>query len=181
MNGNCETCDIEAECGYEYKPCDCCNYRKFKPKPAMTFQMTFTKPAALAKIARIKELLAERPMTALELSATLPLSKRWTQAYLNHLHAQKLVYISGWTRKPQQNQTREYPRPRYAAVPEDKYVYDAKKPKPFTSTEISKREWKAIKADPERHMTIVAQRRKRDALRRVEITAAANNPFKLAA
>jgi hypothetical protein len=32
MNGNCNTCDIEDQCGYEYKPCDCCDYRKFKPK-----------------------------------------------------------------------------------------------------------------------------------------------------
>lgn len=32
MNGNCQTCDVEKDCDYEYKPCDCCNYRKFKPK-----------------------------------------------------------------------------------------------------------------------------------------------------
>lgn len=31
MNVHCETCAIEEQCGYEYKPCDCCNYRKFKP------------------------------------------------------------------------------------------------------------------------------------------------------
>ena len=32
MNSHCEICDVEQQCGYEYKPCDCCNYRKFKPK-----------------------------------------------------------------------------------------------------------------------------------------------------
>lgn len=32
MNGNCKTCDVEDQCAYEYKPCDCCNYRKFKMK-----------------------------------------------------------------------------------------------------------------------------------------------------
>ena len=32
MNGHCSTCDVEADCGYAYKPCDCCNYRKFKSK-----------------------------------------------------------------------------------------------------------------------------------------------------
>ena len=32
MNGHCRTCKIESECGYEYKPTDCCDYRKFKPK-----------------------------------------------------------------------------------------------------------------------------------------------------
>lgn len=31
MNGHCSTCDVEQECGYKYKPCDCCNYRKFTP------------------------------------------------------------------------------------------------------------------------------------------------------
>lgn len=34
MNGNCRSCDREAECAYEYKPCDCCDYRKFKPHVA---------------------------------------------------------------------------------------------------------------------------------------------------
>lgn len=33
MNSHCGICDIETQCGYEYKPCDCCNYRKFKPIP----------------------------------------------------------------------------------------------------------------------------------------------------
>lgn len=33
MNGSCETCKRDKECAYEYKPCDCCNYRKFKPIP----------------------------------------------------------------------------------------------------------------------------------------------------
>lgn len=32
MNGRCETCDLEPACGYEYKPCDCCDFRKFKPR-----------------------------------------------------------------------------------------------------------------------------------------------------
>lgn len=31
MNGHCETCDVEAQCGYPYKPTECCNYRKFRP------------------------------------------------------------------------------------------------------------------------------------------------------
>lgn len=32
MNGNCQTCDVEHECDYQYKPCDCRDYLKFKPK-----------------------------------------------------------------------------------------------------------------------------------------------------
>jgi hypothetical protein len=38
-NGHCSTCDVEKQCAYEYKPCDCCGYRKFKakeePKPVV--------------------------------------------------------------------------------------------------------------------------------------------------
>ena len=34
MNSHCSVCDVEKQCGYEYKPCDCCNYRKFVQKPA---------------------------------------------------------------------------------------------------------------------------------------------------
>ena len=29
MNEHCLTCDIEKDCGYEYKPTECCCYRKF--------------------------------------------------------------------------------------------------------------------------------------------------------
>ncbi len=32
MNSHCSVCDVEKDCAYPYKPCDCCNYRKFKPK-----------------------------------------------------------------------------------------------------------------------------------------------------
>jgi len=39
MNGNCNTCDVEKQCAYEYKSCDCCNYRKFKPMPQPTAQV----------------------------------------------------------------------------------------------------------------------------------------------
>ena len=33
MNGHCSTCNIEKMCGYQYKPCDCCDYRKFRAIP----------------------------------------------------------------------------------------------------------------------------------------------------
>ena len=32
MNSNCNSCDVEKDCAYPYKPCDCCNYRKFVQK-----------------------------------------------------------------------------------------------------------------------------------------------------
>lgn len=39
MNGHCSTCDVEKQCAYKYKPCDCCNYRKFKPLPEPTLEL----------------------------------------------------------------------------------------------------------------------------------------------
>ena len=33
MNGHCSTCNIEHQCGYQYKPCDCRDYMKFKAIP----------------------------------------------------------------------------------------------------------------------------------------------------
>ena len=32
MNSHCSVCDVEKQCAYPYKPCDCCNYRKFVKK-----------------------------------------------------------------------------------------------------------------------------------------------------
>jgi hypothetical protein len=30
---DCQLCPVEKDCGYEYKPCDCTQQRKFKQKP----------------------------------------------------------------------------------------------------------------------------------------------------
>ena len=35
MNGHCSTCDVEHLCFYQYKPCDCCNYRKFTEQQSL--------------------------------------------------------------------------------------------------------------------------------------------------
>lgn len=147
----------------------------------MTNKMTFVRPAALAKLDKIMALLAEKPMTAHQLATALPMSKRWAQAYIDYLWEREKVYIKRWAREPLENSSREYPRPMYAVVPEGKRVYDAKKPEPYTKTEINKREWRAIKADPERHLDVLLQRRKNTALARVSKTAASNNPFTMAA
>ena len=32
MNSHCGICDVEKQCGYQYKPCDCRDYLKFVPK-----------------------------------------------------------------------------------------------------------------------------------------------------
>lgn len=44
MNSNCQSCDVEKECGYQYKPCDCCNYRKFVPKATAQVILLRTEP-----------------------------------------------------------------------------------------------------------------------------------------
>ena len=36
MNGNCQTCPVESQCAYPYKPTDCCDQRKFRPMKAAT-------------------------------------------------------------------------------------------------------------------------------------------------
>lgn len=60
MNGHCGICDVEQECGYEYKPCDCCGYRKFKPKAEVQrSQELDCRP--LAKVIPIHTTLKEKP------------------------------------------------------------------------------------------------------------------------
>ena len=53
MNSHCSVCDVEQQCGYQYKPCDCCNYRKFTPKL----------PQPLAKVYPIIDWRAKRTAT----------------------------------------------------------------------------------------------------------------------
>jgi hypothetical protein len=36
VNGNCQTCPVESQCAYPYKPTDCCDQRKFRPMKAAT-------------------------------------------------------------------------------------------------------------------------------------------------
>lgn len=57
MNGHCDTCPVEKECGYEYKPCDCCDQRKFKPKDAKT--TSHMDDVAKHCVGRLLEMVAE--------------------------------------------------------------------------------------------------------------------------
>jgi hypothetical protein len=50
MNGNCTTCNIEKLCGYEYKPCDCRDYMKFK---------AIAQPASAARVPLTNFLMAD--------------------------------------------------------------------------------------------------------------------------
>lgn len=121
----------------------------------MTHQMTFSRPAALAKLARIRALLEARPMTVRELADAVPLSKRYAQEYLNHLMSQHQVYIKRWVRDVAYSD-RMYPRPVYAMGDRA----NAPAPKPLTSDQRKKRAWERIKADPERYVTHLLKKRK---------------------
>lgn len=134
----------------------------------MSPQMTFTKPAALAKIDRILKLLA-KPMTAHALAQALPLSKRWVNEYLKHLHANGRVHISDWVREIKERE-RMYPREIWLA---GKGV-DAPRPPALNLDERKKRAWQRVKANEDKHDRLLARRRVMNRIkkRRVEPAAA---------
>ena len=110
----------------------------------MNAQMTFTKPAALAKIDRILKLLA-KPMTAHALAQALPLSKRWVGEYLKHLHANGRVHIIDWVREIKECE-RMYPREIWLAGE----GVDAPRPPALNLDERKKRAWARLKQDDDR-------------------------------
>jgi hypothetical protein len=65
MNGHCSTCPVEKDCGYQYKPCDCCNQRKFKPKVTASyrFDVEFTGYATVQVTASNLEEAEEMALT----------------------------------------------------------------------------------------------------------------------
>ena len=123
--------------------------------------MTFTTAAAKAKLAKIRQLLSERGMTAHELAEAVPISKRWVQAYINHLKDDERVYISAWTREVDQC-GRDYPRPVYRGVVPRK---DAEKPAPMTKAQRQARKHKKMMADPIRYGQHIAKERAQRAAR----------------
>lgn len=124
--------------------------------------MSFTTPAALRKLAKIRELLSENGMTAHELAEAVPMTKRWVQAYINHLKDDGRVYISRWTRDVDQC-NRMYPRPVYRAV---KVPMDAEKPAPLTKAQRQARKHKKMMADPIKYGQHIASERVRRAKRK---------------
>lgn len=123
--------------------------------------MSFTTEAARAKLWRIRELLKGKAMTAHELADAVPMSKRWVQAYLNHLKDDERVYIHGWTRDIDQCE-RSYPRPIYKAVVPKQ---DAPKPEPLTKAQRQARKHKKMMADPIKYGQHISKERVRRAVR----------------
>ena len=114
-----------------------------------------------AKIARILELLSDRPMTAHELGEALPISKRHAQGYLNHLMGTRQVHISRWVREVEHSE-RMYPRPVYKTG----RGRNAPQPAPLDLNERKVRAWERVKADPERYVNQLLKQRKYRADRR---------------
>lgn len=123
--------------------------------------MSFTTAAAKAKLAKIRELLSEQSMTAHELAEAVPMSKRWVQAYLNHLKDDGRVYIPKWTKEIEQC-GRIYPRPFYRTV---RVPPDAPKPEPMTAKERQARKHQKMMQDPVKYGQHIAKERKRRAAR----------------
>jgi len=124
-------------------------------------EMSFTTAAAKAKLAKIRQLLRDQSMTAHEIAEAVPMSKRWAQAYINHLKDDERVYIATWTREVNQC-GRDYPRPVYRAVVPRK---DAEKPARLTKAERQARKHKKMMADPIRYGQHIAKERERRAER----------------
>lgn len=59
-NGHCSTCDIEARCAYQYKPCDCAGKRKFTPMHHPT--------QVLRRFVKMMDECDDRPFSVNELS-----------------------------------------------------------------------------------------------------------------
>jgi DNA-binding transcriptional regulator LsrR (DeoR family) len=123
--------------------------------------MSFTTEAARAKLWRIRELLKAKAMTAHELAEAVPMSKRWVQAYLNHLKDDERIYIQSWTHDVEQCE-RMYPRPIYKAVVPRK---DADKPAPLTKAQRQARKHQKMMADPIKYGQHIAKERVRRAAR----------------
>lgn len=119
----------------------------------MTNLMTFTKPAALGKINRILKLI-ESPMTAHALALAVPISKRWANEYLRHLHAEGRAHITTWVRDIEECE-RMYPRPVWLVGA----GIDAPRLPALTLEERKKRAWQRIKENEDKHDRLKARRR----------------------
>lgn len=124
--------------------------------------MSFTTEAARIKLAKIRELLREHGMTAAQLAEAVPMSKRWVQAYLNHLKDDERIYIHSWAHDIEQCE-RSYPRPIYRAVIPRK---DAAKPAPLTKSQRQARKHQKMMADPIKYGQHIAKERERRAVRK---------------
>ena len=131
-------------------------------------RLTFTKPAALTKLQRIRDMLATRPMNVHEIAQALPISKRWALAYVAHLHENQQIHVLRWD-KEIEARAKRHATEVWMLGP----GIDAPRPAPDGHTTRAKRAWESLKADPERHMVTLAKRRVRRRLRKLRPDPAA--------
>lgn len=121
---------------------------------------TFDKPKSLAKIARILAELESLPMTRDELQCLLGVSKPTMQRYVEHLRAEKRIFVAAW------RQTSGQPAPVLAAGDRS----DAPRPKAMDRQQRNALEWKRIKNDRDRHDRVKSMARVYAKVQRVKGT-----------
>lgn len=117
-------------------------------------KMTFKRPAAMDKIQTILTLLRAVPMTDVDLAELIPMSRKWTREYLKHLHRARRVYVHSWA-KDATHRDKRHAIPIWSAGRRP----DAQRPDPDSRSEVFRRAWVKLKADPERHTSTLARRR----------------------
>jgi hypothetical protein len=131
-------------------------------------RLTFTKPASLAKLQRIRDMLAARPMNVHEIADALPISKRWAIDYVLHLHDCQEIHVLRWDKEIEARAKRHAVEV-WTLGP----GVDAPRPEPDGHRTRAKRAWESLKADPERHMVTLAKRRARRRLKNLRPDPAA--------
>lgn len=131
-------------------------------------KLTFTKPAALAKLQRIRDMLAERPMNVHEIAQALPISKRWALEYVAHLHDAQQIHVLRWD-KHIEARAKRHATEVWTFGP----GVDAPKPPADDRKVRMRRAWDSLKSDPERHMVTLAKRRTRRRMRHLRPDPAA--------
>jgi len=116
---------------------------------------TFERLPSVVKRERIIEFLV-KPTTLPEISLALFISEPHLRSIIRDMHEKKLVYIASYTNKPVANQ-RGILRKEWMAG----NLPDCERPKPIPDILRSKKEYAAIKADPEK----LAARKRRDHIR----------------
>lgn len=96
--------------------------------------MKFNTELSFRRIEQIQHLLRRNDCTVHEIADGVHMVKRWAVAYVTHLHKEKKIHISEWRRIARSNGS-GYSIPVYCWGK----AKDAKKPRPTTAAERSKK------------------------------------------
>lgn len=127
--------------------------------------MTFTKPAALARIDRIQHLLRQQPSTVQEIADAVHISKRYASEYVEYLRAQGRIHVCEYRRE--QRAAYQVYKPLFA------WGIGADAPPPDRSDKVRQAEARAkMNLDPEAKDKSLALRRAKSIKPRRDWTAA---------